>query len=116
MSAFLEKYPIGTQWKDASSNRCVVLADQIVWHGDDRLGTVKAHMGDASGWVLGETSYDLIEPWTEPKRMKVDVWLNVYATCVSSLWPSKAEADRVSDAHRIACIHIESDVVVGEGL
>ena len=66
----------------------------------------------------------------EPKTVEVDVWLNVYAECISKDWVDNPETnddygyyyrdERDADLHkqpgRIACINIKRTVTEGEGL
>lgn len=59
------------------------------------------------------SDFDIIAPWTEPKRVKG--WVNVYKDGIISFLPYKTREE--ADAHdlgRITCIYI--DVEEGEGL
>lgn len=52
----------------------------------------------------------------EPKTVKVDCWLNIDEDGDIELWLQRVQADEWKNRNRIACIHIERDVKVGEGL
>lgn len=70
------------------------------------------------GKVVGYSTdfYDIIEEWREPKKVKIDCWLNVYNNGSHAHHFTKSAADHYKDSGRIACIHIEREVVEGEGL
>lgn len=60
---------------------------------------------------------DLIEPWREPRKVKVDFWVNVYPNSRYGFsFSTKKEADQSTIGPRIACIHIEREITEGEGL
>ena len=63
----------------------------------------------ANGAVSG---YDLVEVRPRIKRAE---WLNVYATC-SSGSGSREEAELRASVARLACIRVDIDCPVGEGL
>lgn len=62
---------------------------------------------------LAETcDFDIIEEWREQKKVKIDCWLNVYKDDVCA-HDTKEDAEDSAMLHRIACIHIEREVVEG---
>ena len=56
---------------------------------------------------------DLIE--VKP-RIKREYWVNVYENRVSSMYPTKQDANCVADKNRIACVKVVIDCEEGEGL
>ena len=62
---------------------------------------------------LSECPLDLINI---PRKIKVNLWLNVYADGSAYSYRSKDDADMWAGRNRIGCIHIEHEVEVGEGL
>lgn len=62
------------------------------------------------------TGARLIEEWVEPKKVKVDCWINIYSDGDYSMHTSRSMADEFKIPTRIACIHIEREVEEGEGL
>ncbi len=57
---------------------------------------------------------DLVSP--APKKIKVEVWTNVYPDRDFATYDSKDDADRFAGNNRIACKRIEFEVEEGEGL
>ena len=81
----------------------------------DNCGAWMPATWDAHGrWGGCNTHYyDLIP---KPKRHKRTVWLNVYPDYPGNVHASRAEADRLLGAGRIACLELHLDFAEGEGL
>lgn len=77
-------------------------------------GRWRLYMWTADGLDVlhATTPSDLIEV---RRRIRVDVWLNVYEYGVSGFHDSRELADAFSGVSRLACIHIVQDVEEGEG-
>jgi hypothetical protein len=84
--------------------------------------------GEGSDWTCRGTLIsqygqldrrDLIAPWTEPKKVMLDCWINMYLDedgfVFTAVYSSKENADTAA-ADRFACIHIQREVTEGEGL
>lgn len=63
------------------------------------------------------TPDDLVTEWIFPMTVELDVWLNVYSGWPDvSTHPTREAADLAGTPQRIACLHIEREVVEGTDL
>jgi hypothetical protein len=76
----------------------------------ERLITYRA---DGRYSAISESKEDLIP---KPKRHKRTAWMNVYPDYPGNVHESRAEADGLSGAGRIACLELHLDFAEGEGL
>lgn len=91
---------------------------------DDCANTVRTvierHEREAvEGTGLDDSNMQNMQSAPEPeeqKTVKVDCWLNIDEDGDIELWLQRVQADEWKNRNRIACIHIERDVKVGEGL
>lgn len=72
---------------------------------------------------MGCHPQDIVAKYVEPRKVKVDAWMNVYEDGGLGIACGKADADQdafhytnYNVTKRIACIHIEREVTEGEGL
>lgn len=73
-----EKYPIGSVWKTRGGQRSVVVehsTDKIMAYCDGGIYSVLPNGSAMASVGLGGGSYDLIEPWQEPRSG--EVWIDV---------------------------------------
>jgi hypothetical protein len=96
---------------------CVDAGGLYPVHGavEDTPGNWASHYWtlEGRGSVFSHTPFDLIE---KPKRINRTFWFNVYLEDLVSAATSKSGADAVAIEGRVACIPIEIDCAVGEGL
>jgi len=109
----MNKFEIGTQWKTRGGRRAVVVAMYDdgsgfkAWHSEE--GWTRAHSMDGSR--IHPDDYDLIEPWSEPR--KGEFWVNVYEDAHWTYRTEKA-ANHGGGTDRIACVKV--NWTEGEGL
>ncbi len=115
MTNWKEKYFIGSRWKCRDGGEAVV----VKYDGDSVfayvLSTNDAWRFNPNGACCGGWNiYDLIEPWTEPR--KGEFWVNVYPPSGprDELWDSREEADAMDKGDRLACVRVQW--TEGEGL
>lgn len=77
--------------------------DDAYWYTDD-----------GKLYQFTEDDEDLVSP--APKKIKVEVWINVYPDGDFNTYDSKDDAEAYGQSTRIACKHIEFEVEEGEGL
>jgi len=120
-----DKYPIGSQWKTRGGWRAQILRYQkeenmLVWHSEQPYTPCDHNKNGTRTRIegLGMTPYekerkqefDLIEPWTEPR--KGEFWVNVYEGV--NKYATKEGADNGALSHRLACVKVSW--TEGEGL
>ena len=115
------KFTIGSQWKTRGGWRAVVVTNPdyaykiAVWH-DSGMQEARLHHLDGTCF-FDKSEFELIEPWVEPRKIKISKWINVYADqSVFNLYPTKEIADRYAASSRIACVYHEFEVTEGDGL
>ena len=116
----MTKFTIGSQWKTRGGWRAVVVGENEFkggWKDSPyfiyvcHCNTYALDMHDADGKTtkpVHPKSYDLIEPWVDPKEY--DVWVNVHMgpyTIITSAWTKKEDADKFGTDDRIACINVK---------
>jgi len=69
---------------------------------------------DGRYYIEVESGHDLVSP--APKKIKVEVWVNVYPDGYFNTYDSKDDAEAYGQSTRIACKRIEFEVEEGEGL
>ena len=60
-----------------------------------------------------ESAIDLIPV---PEKRRVKFWVNVYDGGLGAVWTSKKDADIERRSDRLACLEIDREFTVGEGL
>ena len=74
---------------------------------------------DVAGWTINGAflpivdSSDLIE--VKP-RIKMERWMNIYTSEMSSTFPNKETANLYAGPTRVACVKVEIDCEEGDGL
>lgn len=56
------------------------------------------------------------EAFVKPTHVKRTVWLNCYPWDITTAHPDKFNADFHAKGMRLACVPVEVDVAVGEGV
>lgn len=79
-------------------------------YGDE----VQSWEADGSYWDDNDNDPDDLIPVPEKRRVKF--WVNVYGDRNGNLWDCRSNADMAAGSGRLACLEIDREFTVGEGL
>jgi hypothetical protein len=96
--------PVRVLCVDADCSQPVV----AVVDGVPRTFKITGHWLD-----VNESTMDLIPV---PEKRRVKFWVNVYAVGTQQTWTTKDAADSAAGDYRLACLEIDREFTVGEGL
>lgn len=117
------------EYKDQGEKECTFIGKNP-WPKDEYQEYVFCH-SNAKGEIFTvnekgfarpfhETDYYAHNPYVlrkKPLGAKFVGWMNIYPNRKSGIWyESEKEADYAADSNRLACIKVEKDYELGEGL